>query len=330
MKLSLKEKAVIGIIAVVIPILITFALVYGKNRIYLKSRVLHILSVIAESYEGQVYQFLEKGKIRAQDFASDGFIRTYLQKALRGNTTAISKLNKHLVRNKLSLDGTINTINILSMDGRVVASTKSSEMGKDLSKDACFEEGRHAPAILERRPGGGGLFIQKLQQDGKPAYLEVNLSGRSFADKKLLPLIKDKLSATNVDPANLVFEITETVLIENMMVAQHFIAELKLLGCRFALDDFGIGFSSFNYLKHLSVDYLKIDGSFISNLPHNTVDQHLVKAMVEVASGLGKKTIAESIENEETLNLLKKHGRLCAGLPYRQAVSSVRAHKEGI
>jgi diguanylate cyclase (GGDEF)-like protein/PAS domain S-box-containing protein len=151
-------------------------------------------------------------------------------------------------------------------------------------------------------------LIQKLQQDGKPTYLEVNLSGKAFTDKNLLPLIRSELAETGIDPAALVFEITETALIENMAAAQLFIAELKSLGCRFALDDFGVGFSSFNYLKHLLVDYLKIDGSFIRNLPHDTVDQHLVKAMVEVSRGLGKKIIAEFVENEETLHLLREYG----------------------
>ncbi|MBI2472245.1 MAG: EAL domain-containing protein [Planctomycetes bacterium] len=129
-----------------------------------------------------------------------------------------------------------------------------------------------------------------------------------FADKKLLPLIRNELTETGIDPASLVFEITETALIENMAAAQLFIAELKSLGFRFALDDFGIGFSSFNYLKHLPVDYLKIDGSFVRNLPHDTVAQHLVKAMVEISRGLGKKTIAEFVENEEIMRLLREYG----------------------
>ena len=105
-KLSLKKKALLGIVATLVPILITFVLVYSKNRVYLKNRVFDTLTVIAEAYEGQVYQFLEKTKIRAQDFASDGFIRTQLQKTIHGNTSAIHKLNKHLVKNKLSLDKT--------------------------------------------------------------------------------------------------------------------------------------------------------------------------------------------------------------------------------
>ncbi|HHT9114546.1 MAG TPA: hypothetical protein ACFYD0_14645, partial [Candidatus Wunengus sp. YC65] len=150
-KLSLKEKAFIGVVAILIPILITFVLIYSKNKVYLKNRVLDTLTVIAEAYEGQVYQFLEKAKIRAQDFASDGFIRTHLQKAIHSNTSTSNKLNKHLVKNKLSLDKTINTINILSLEGRVVASTNNAEMGRDLSKEVCFEEGKNAVTIVENR-----------------------------------------------------------------------------------------------------------------------------------------------------------------------------------
>ncbi|HHT9123789.1 MAG TPA: cache domain-containing protein, partial [Candidatus Wunengus sp. YC63] len=89
--------------------------------------------------------------------ASDGFIRTHLQKAIHGNTSAINKLNKHLVRNKLVLDKTINTINILSLEGRVAASTSSAEIGRDLSKEACFEGGKNAVTIVENRAGHRGL-----------------------------------------------------------------------------------------------------------------------------------------------------------------------------
>ncbi len=151
-------------------------------------------------------------------------------------------------------------------------------------------------------------LIEKLRQNGKPACIEVNLSGKSFLDTELLPIIKKELTAANVDPVNLIFEITETSCIENIATAQNFIISLKNLGCRFALDDFGIGFSSFNYLKHLPVDYLKIDGSFIHNLINDQVDQHIVRAMVEVARGLGKKTVAEFVEDGETVNLLREFG----------------------
>ncbi|MGQ3684076.1 MAG: EAL domain-containing protein [Candidatus Loosdrechtia sp.] len=150
--------------------------------------------------------------------------------------------------------------------------------------------------------------VKTLQEKGKPAHLEINLSGKSLNNPGLLQLIKERLIQTGIDPGNVVFEITETSAIENIVDAERFIMSLKNLGCRFALDDFGIGFSSFNYLKHLSVDYLKIDGSFIQNLPISHTDKHLVKAMVEIAHGLGKKIIAEWVISEETILLLRKFG----------------------
>lgn len=151
-------------------------------------------------------------------------------------------------------------------------------------------------------------LIERLRRDGRPTCIEVNLSGNSYIDMGLLSIIREEIAAVGINPVNLVFEITETSYIKNMSAARQFVTALKTMGCRFALDDFGTGFSSFNYLKHLPVDYLKIDGSFIQNLPYNSVDQHLVKAMVEVARGLGKKTIAEFVENEETVRLLRELG----------------------
>lgn len=151
-------------------------------------------------------------------------------------------------------------------------------------------------------------LVESLQHKGKSTHLEVNLSGKAFADEELLTVIKEELSETGVNPGNLVFEITETALIENIVTAQHFMANLRALGCHFALDDFGIGFSSFLYLKHLPVDYLKIDGSFILNVLHETVDRCLVGAMVAIARGLGKKTIAEYVECKEVLPLLREIG----------------------
>src|SRR3990167_7228681 len=149
-KLSLKSKALLGIIFVLLPILITFFIVYNQNRTYLKQRILDTLTVIAEAYEGQVYQFLEKAKVRAQDFASDGFVRNKIKKAIHGNTSAMNKLNKHLIKNKLTLDKTINTINVLSLDGRVIASTNSAEMGSDYSSETIFQKGKETVAMVEK------------------------------------------------------------------------------------------------------------------------------------------------------------------------------------
>ncbi len=151
-------------------------------------------------------------------------------------------------------------------------------------------------------------LIAEQRQAGRDLCLEVNLSGKAFSDPELLQLVRQELSATGVDPALLIFEITETAAVANLEQARGFIAALRSLGCRFGLDDFGVGFSSFNYLKQLPVDYLKIDGSFVRNLTHSETDQHLVKAIVQVAKGLGKETVAEFVGDEETLRLVKEFG----------------------
>jgi diguanylate cyclase (GGDEF)-like protein len=151
-------------------------------------------------------------------------------------------------------------------------------------------------------------LIADHDRAGRELVLEVNLSGKALADQELLNIIKHDIAESGIDPARLILEITETAAIADVGEARSFISTLKDLGCRFALDDFGVGFSSFSYLKHLPVDYLKIDGSFIRNLPRDAVDQHLVKAMVEVARGLGKRTIAEFVEEAETLTLLCEYG----------------------
>lgn len=143
---------------------------------------------------------------------------------------------------------------------------------------------------------------------GRELHLEVNLSGTAFADLEMLPWIQRELSAVGIDPAHLVLEITETAAVTDLNQASRFIETLKRLGCQFAVDDFGVGFSSFYYLKHLPVDLLKIDGSFIENLPHDPVNQNLVKAMVEMARGLGIQTVAEYVGDAETMAWLRDNG----------------------
>jgi len=147
-----------------------------------------------------------------------------------------------------------------------------------------------------------------LRDEGHTLHFGINLSGRAFEDATLLPLIKAVLDETGLDPSWLTFEITETAAIANLNAAVRFITALRDIGCRFALDDFGSGFCSFTYLKHLPVDTLKIDGSFVQSLPSAPVDQAMVKSMNQVAHALGKKTIAESVENVETFELLKELG----------------------
>ncbi len=138
--------------------------------------------------------------------------------------------------------------------------------------------------------------------------VEVNLSGKSTGDPALTAMIEHDLQQSGVDPGRLVFEITETAAIANMAQARAFAERLKGVGCRFALDDFGAGFSSFYYLKHLPLDYLKIDGDFIRSLTSSETDQLVVRSMVDIARGMGMKTIAEFVEDEATADMLRTMG----------------------
>ncbi len=151
-------------------------------------------------------------------------------------------------------------------------------------------------------------FLANLPATDSKTSLAVNLSTYAFQDEALLPLIKQKLETTWVSASRLTFEITETAAINNFDKTRELVAKVRALGCRFALDDFGAGFSSFNYVKNFPVDYLKIDGQFIQNLVDDETDQVLVKAMIDIAKSLGKRTIAEYVENIETAVLLKEFG----------------------
>lgn len=134
--------------------------------------------------------------------------------------------------------------------------------------------------------------------------LFINLSGMSLGDEALLEFIEKSVFGGDIDPSRIGFEITETAAVKSLSRAELWIRRLKTLGCRFALDDFGRGFSSFSYLQILPVDYLKIDGSFVRNVHKDQTHRAIVQAMNTVAHILGKKTIAEFVENDEILKTL--------------------------
>ena len=139
-------------------------------------------------------------------------------------------------------------------------------------------------------------------------HIAINLSAQAFKDETLVPTILESLKATGVDPNRITFELTESASLFNLHITQRVIKELHELGCSFSVDDFGSGFSSFSYLRDLPADYIKLDGSFIQNLNKDTVDQALVKAMIQVIQALGKKAVAEYVENQEILDILKSMG----------------------
>lgn len=150
--------------------------------------------------------------------------------------------------------------------------------------------------------------LKKLLDKQTSLKFSINISNQSFVDDELLELIRHELGSSSIDPACLQFEITETGIIASIEKASQFVNELRNLGCSFALDDFGKGYSSMYHLKHLPVDYLKIDGEFIRKLNDEPIDRHIVRSAVQLASGFNMKLIAEHLENEETLAILREYG----------------------
>lgn len=153
---SLSKKALLSFLVILLPIFFTFMYSYNRNREYLKEKILDDMTVIAEAYEGGVYQFLEMNKRRVEDFSTDGFIRDRLMEIARGNRPAAARLNEHLIRNKIVLDRTIRKIHVIGLDGRVLASTEGASIGKNVSKENYFVKGLSGPSISEDYLGEKG------------------------------------------------------------------------------------------------------------------------------------------------------------------------------
>jgi diguanylate cyclase (GGDEF)-like protein/PAS domain S-box-containing protein len=151
-------------------------------------------------------------------------------------------------------------------------------------------------------------ILSEQQDAGREVVLCVNLSAKSVTDPGLPDHIANELNAQGADGRGLCFEVTETAAVVNIDRARQFARRVAELGCEFALDDFGAGFASFYYLKHLNFDLLKIDGEFVTDLANSLTNQLVVKAVVDIARGLGKRTIAEFVEDAETLDLLRGMG----------------------
>ena len=146
----------------------------------------------------------------------------------------------------------------------------------------------------------------RLAASGRRVH--ANLSAESISNVDLLSLIERDMRETKADPANVVFEITETALMTNLEAGEVFAHGLAELGCGLALDDFGTGFGSFTYLKSMPFTYLKIAIDFVRDITSNPASKHLVKATVGLARDFGHETIAEGVEDAKTLGVLKNYG----------------------
>jgi len=150
--------------------------------------------------------------------------------------------------------------------------------------------------------------LAEMRKSGRNVRMFINLSGHIFKDTGTLAVIRNQLRKYSIPADSVCFEITEQVAVQHLEEAALLMRSLQKNGCQFALDDFGAGFSSLNYIKSLPIDYIKIDGSFIANMRRDPVDQAMVQSFVQIGHTLGKKTVAEYVENLETLLMLKKLG----------------------
>ncbi len=160
---------------------------------------------------------------------------------------------------------------------------------------------------------------------GEATSFAINLSGRTLSDARLLDVFREEFAATGADPKRLTVEVTETAVVSNIAEASSLVRELHRLGCRFSMDDFGTGASSFYYLRHLPVDVLKIDGSLIRGLGTEPTDEHFVRAIVQMCEALHIASVAEYVESNATLAEVRH-----AGVDYAQGFSVGRPEPLGV
>jgi diguanylate cyclase (GGDEF)-like protein len=162
---------------------------------------------------------------------------------------------------------------------------------------------------LDRWVVGQALeLLAEREHSGDPVSLHVNLSGASVADISVLEFIERRLDEGDADPARCTFELTETAHVHDYEAASGFADRLTEFGCQVAIDDYGAGFGPFHYLKSIPFDLIKIDGSFVRDMPNSDADQLTVQAIVQIARGLGKTTIAEYVQDDVTAEMLREYG----------------------
>ena len=171
-----------------------------------------------------------------------------------------------------------------------------------------------ALAAISQRPARASRprMLSRRRAHAHSTPIAVNISALSLTDPYMLGFLEERLAHHGVDGRMLVLELTETASISDMPTASAFCAGAKELGCEIALDDFGAGFGSFHYLRHLEFAYLKIDGAFIRGLADAEGDRRVVASLVALARSIGARTIAEYVEDERTMNLLGELGVDCA------------------
>jgi diguanylate cyclase (GGDEF)-like protein len=187
----------------------------------------------------------------------------------------------------------------------------TSEEGELLPAASFIEAAERSGMVqeLDRWVVGRALeLLAERERQGAPLSLHVNISGASLTDVSVLEFIERRLDEGGVNPSSCTFEITETADVHDYEAAGGFADRLTDFGCQVAIDDYGAGFGPFHYLKRIPFDLIKIDGSFVRDMPRSDADQLTVQAIVQIARGLGKTTIAEYVQDDQTTEMLREYG----------------------
>jgi diguanylate cyclase (GGDEF)-like protein len=255
-----------------------------------------------------MYQAKEEGRNRIMLFHAPGEAADSAQRA----QTTSARIRDALTQNRLSL--ATQPIRSLANGGieRYELFLRMTGEGGELLPAASFIEVAERSGMvqeLDRWVVARALeMMAERERAGNPVSLHMNISGASVTDLSVLEFIERRLDEGEADPSRCTFEITQTARVEDYDTAAGFADRLTEFGCEVAIDDYGAGFGPFAYLKKVPFDVIKIDGTFVRDMPHNDADQLVVKAIVEIARGLGKQTIAEFVEDEDTTKLLREYG----------------------
>ncbi len=256
--------------------------------------------------DAAMYQAKHSGKNTWRVYRADQDTTPEMLHRLSWNT----RLSEALANNyfELQYQGVYRIVNPGLSHLEALVRLRDQETGELIPPEAFIPIAEQSAKIAEIDRWVLRRVIEALAAKPHMPPVAVNLSGRSLDDPGMPAYIADLLREQHVEPARLMLEVTETAVVSDLTEARRFIESIRQTGCQVCLDDFGAGFASFAYLKHLQFDSIKIDGMFIRNLAHDHENQVFVRGMLEVARGLGKDTVAECVEDAEVLNLLIKMG----------------------
>ncbi len=255
-----------------------------------------------------MYQAKEDGRNQISLFQDPGEPKRY---AIGAKTTS-ARIRDALTNDRLSLHTQpIRSLTSGGIERYELLLRMTGDNGELLPASSFIEVAERSGMVqeLDRWVVAHALeLLGERERAGQPVRLHINLSGASITDLSVLEFIERRLDEGDADPRRCTFEITETARVNDLDAAASFADRITEFGCQVAIDDYGAGFGPFHYLKAIPFDLIKIDGAFIRDMPSSDADQLTVQAIVQVARGLGKTTIAEYVQDDETAQLLRGYG----------------------